>query len=189
MKKLLVLVLAISLASSAFAVVDPDANSLGFYSDLTADTVLVEGALPNSMHSVYLILTNPTFDALYGIEYGYDMGGTGFVLSTTFAYPSIVDVGSAGNHIVGFAGPLPTSEATLVSTMSVLFVAGPVTFTLTGTVPSSVDPALPTLLLPGNVLMSSGDSTNIGNVNFAINGIMPVATESVSFDSIKSLYR
>lgn len=189
MKKLLVLVLAMAIASSAFAVVDPDPNSLGFYSDLTADTVLVEGAAPNSMHNVYLILTNPTFDGLWGIEYGYDVVGNGFVLSTTFANPSIVDVGSPGNHIVGFAGPTPTTEATLVSTMSVLFIGPNWDITLTGTEPSSLNPELPTLLLPGSVLMSSGDSTDIGNVNFSINGLAPVATDNVSFDPVKSLYR
>jgi hypothetical protein len=190
MKKLLVLVLAMTIASSALAVVDPDPNSLGFYMDLTADMVEVQDAAPNSTHMVYCILTNPTFDNLFGIEYGYDAtAGSAFVLGTTFANPQALDVGSAGNHIVGFGAPTPTTEATLISTMTVLFL-GPVwEVTLTGTEPSSLDPALPTLLLPNSVLQSSGDSTDIGNVNFSIMGVTPVATETVTFDSVKSLYR
>ncbi len=190
MKKLLVLVLAMTVASSAFAIIDPDPNSLGFYFDLTADTVEVQDAGINSQHTMYVILTNPTFQNLGGIEYGYVMEGSAFVLSNVWANPQALDIGSAGNHIVGFGAPTPTTEATLIATMTVLFLDPvAVNFTLTGTVPSSLDPALPTLLTDGDVLMSSGDSTDIGNINATINGATPVATDPVSFDAVKSLYR
>jgi hypothetical protein len=192
MKKLLVLVLTMALAGSAFAVVDTDANSLGFYADLTADTVVIQNAAPYSTQTVYVILANPNFDGLWGIEFGYDIVGSAIVLSTTWANPQALDVGSPGNHIVGFGNPSATTEATLVATLSVLYSATdgtPMEMTLTGTEPSSIDPLLPTLLLQDGVLVSSGDSTDIGNVNFSINGEAPVATDHMTIDAVKSLYR
>ena len=192
MKKLLVLVLTMAIAGSAFAVVDPDPNSVGFYADLTADTV---GATvdPFSTTPVYVILTMADFDELYGIEYGYEVVGDAVVLATIFANPQALDVGQPGNHIVGFGSPTECTEATLIATMNVLYTnadGAPVTITLTGTEPSSVDPDLPTLLLANGVLMTSGDSTDIGNVNFGMNYALDiVATEPMTIDSVKSLYR
>jgi hypothetical protein len=193
MKKLLVLILAMAIAGSAFAVVDPDANSVGFYSDMTADTVTIMEAAPYSTHNVYAILTMPAFDELYGFELGYDTVGSAIVLSSTFANPQALDVGGPGNHIVGFGAPTACTEATLLMTLSVLYTdtaMGPVTMTLTGTEPSSINPLLPTLLLANGELITGGDSTDIGNVNFGINGVEEiVATEPATFDSVKSLYR
>lgn len=192
MKKLLVLVLAMAIAGSAFAVVDPDANSVGFYSDLTADTVKMT-VDPFSTNNVYVILTMPDFDELFGFEFGYDIDGSVIVLSALFDNPQALDVGGPGNHIVGFGSPTTTTEATLLATMSVLYTdgaSGPATLTLTGTEPSSIMPELPTLLLANGVLITGGDSTDIGNINFGFNYDLDiVATEPMSFDSVKSLYR
>lgn len=193
MKKLLVLVLTMAIAGSAFAVVDPDANSVGFYADMDADVVGIMDAAPYSTHNVYAMLTMPSFGELYGFELGYDTVGSAVVLSTTFANPQALDVGGPGNHIVGFGGPTTCTEATLLMTLSVLYTdaeMGPVTMTLTGTEPSSIDPMLPTLLLADGELMTGGDSTDIGNVNFDINGVEDiVATDSATFGTVKSLYR
>lgn len=193
MKKLLVLMLALVVASSAFAVVDPDTNSVGFYTDMTADTVKIESAAPYSQHMVYAMLTMPAFGELFGFELGYDLVGSAIVLDAAFANPQALDVGGPGNHIVGFGAPSTCTDATLLVTLTVLYTdtaMGPVTLTLKGTEPSSIDPMLPTLLLANGELITGGDSTDIGNVNLSINDVEDiVATEPATFDSVKSLYR
>ena len=188
MKKLLVLVLAMTIASSAFAVVDPDTNSLGFYGDLTADTVEMTATMYSSVN-VYLIMTHPDFVTLHGIEYGYEMVGTAMVGNPGFSVP-VVDIGTPGNHIVGFSTPIPTSEATVVSTTSFFLMSDTLSLTLTGVVPSSIDnPMQAAVVGPNSSLFGLGDSTGFGNVNFLINATGVVATENVTFDAVKSLYR
>ena len=193
MKKLLVLVLAMTIASSAFAVVDPDPNMIGIYFDTDADVYCMEGVAPYATIPAYIFLTNPTFDGLYGFEVGYNLEGNGMVLSGLFANPEALDVGAAGNHIVGFGSPTATTPATLLITLSVLYMdtsMAPMYFNLTGADPASIDPLLPTVLLDAGQLMTTGYSTFDGTHSAVINGVCDiVATEAMSFDSVKSLYR
>lgn len=190
MKKLLVLVVAMAMASSAFAVIDPDANSIGIYADMEADIVAMDvvAFVPTN---IYLILTNPDFAELYGFEAGYHFDGNVQILSALHANPQALDVGGTGNHIVGFGAPTPCTEATLLTTIQFLaFDANPIGVFLTGTDPSSNDLGLPTLLLDGGELSTGGGTSTNGEVSLSINGFAPVvATEEATFDSVKSLYR
>ena len=52
-------------AVSAQATVDPDADQIGFYFDLTADEVCLDVSVPGT-YSAYLVITNPTSE-VYGI--------------------------------------------------------------------------------------------------------------------------
>ena len=138
----------------ASAIVDQTPNLMGFYFDLNADTPCLEGAAPYSTHNMYLVLTNLQTDAIYGFEAGYTTVGEGLVLSVDFANPAPTDVGSAGNHIVGFGSPTLAGPdgVTLLATMSVLYMEtsmGPLNFLLHGTVPSSIDPQYPVVFLEG----------------------------------------
>nr|MEE4269549.1 hypothetical protein [Candidatus Krumholzibacteria bacterium] len=200
MKKLLVLVLTMVMATSAFAVIDSDPNSVGIYFDLTADTVQLGNVAPNSQVPVYFILTNPDFAELNGFELSYTVeGGSYFALSHVFENPQALNIGDpvAGVFIVGYGVPTMTTEATLLMTATILYLGGdPLVFTLSGTEPSSMgNPLLPGLLGANSVIYLGGDSTDIGNINAAMGmgdiGTLPepVATEAASFDSVKSLYR
>ncbi len=192
MKKLVVLFMAMMIATSAFAIVDPDDNMMGFYFDTEADnpcaTVPAFTTVP-----MYLVMTNMTSDALYGFEVGYTIEGNAMVLSTEFDNPSIIDVGQPGNHIVGFGSPTMTAPVTFLATLSVMNMdaaLGTIGFTMHGTNPSSMDPAYPVILLAGGELLSVGLSAENGygaEINGAECGV--VATDDVSFDGIKSLYR
>ena len=70
MKTLLVLVLSCFLASSVFAVIDPDPDMLGVYFDVTANEncMFVEANVP---FFAYLILTNTTAPAINAYEFGF----------------------------------------------------------------------------------------------------------------------
>lgn len=195
MKKLVMLLMAsLLVASTAFAVVDEDPDMLGIYFDLSADVACVEGVAPYATVETYVVLTNPSFDELYGIEFGYDKTANLTVLSTTWADPAVTDVGSPGNHIVGFGSPWETTEATVIATLSVLYLetgGAPASFSLKGSNPSSIDPMLPTVLLAAGELRTLGTSTLPGAVSAVINGACEdvVATDTATFDAVKSLYR
>ena len=141
----------------------------------------------------YVIVTNPTFDYLYGFEFSYTITGTASVLNTAFANPQALDVGSAGNHIVGFGSPSPCSPATLVATLSVMNLdptSAPIGFSMMPSNPSSNTLGLPTALLADGVLLPLGFSTIDGVHCAEINGACDiVATDAMTFDSVKSLYR
>ncbi len=193
MKKLIVLLMAMLIATSAFAIVDPDDNMMGFYFDTEADFPCVSGVAPYATVDMYLVMTNMTSDELYGFEVGYTIEGDAMVLSTNFDNPSVIDVGEAGNHIVGFGAPTVTAPVTFLATLSVMYMnagGAPVGFTMHGTIPSSIDPAYPVILLAGGELLSVGLSAETG-YGAEINGAecSVVATDNVSFDSVKSLYR
>jgi len=193
MKKMLVLMMSLLVASSAMAVIDADPDMLGIYFDENADVNCLTGITPYSQFPGYVIMTNPSNAFIGGFEYGYTLAGNGMVLSTTLPASSI-DVGAAGNHIVGLGAPMATTEATILVTMNVMYMdttMGPFSFTVHGSNPSSIDPALPTILYGDGDLMSLGTATLPGTVTALINGICEevVDTNETSFDNLKSLYR
>ena len=195
MKKLILLLMAsLLLASTAFAVVDADPDMIGMYFDTTADTACLTGVAPYATIPAYIVLTNPTFEGLYGFEVGYELIGEGMVVASTFANPQALDVGFAGNHIVGFGSPTLTTDATVLINLSVLYMdttMNPLAFNIGASYPSSNELGLPSLLLDGGVIVTAGFSTIDGVNAAAINGVCEdvVATEPMSFDSVKSLYR
>jgi hypothetical protein len=197
MKSLSILLMASVLAATcAFAVVDPDTNSMGFYFDTNAD-VFEMASSPYINVSAYVILTNPDFGSLFGYEFGYSIMGNHMVSGTMLAGVGPIDVGGmAGNHIVGLAAPMPATPATILCTLSIFLLdTMPVSFTLTGASPGSVSGVnLPSVLLAGDVIISIGLSSGLEDgVNPVpcafINATGIVATETASWGQIKSLYR
>jgi hypothetical protein len=193
MKKLLVLVLVMAMAGSAFAVADDGVRNLGIYFDMTADAVCTQAA-PYGMVTAYLILTNPDVADIGGVEYTLTVDATAQLLSTTWMVGSVVDVGNdPGEHVVGFAGPFATSPATVLAMMSLINLdatGGPIFFSMGPSTPSSLPNGLP-VILSGETLLPTGYSNLDGFHMAQINGLecTPVATDAVSFDSVKSLYR
>ena len=182
------------LASSSFAIIDPDYNMMGIYFDELADFPCLDGATPYSTHTLYLTITNPDFNLLLAWEAGYDVLGSGLVLSTVLPPQNLpLDFGDGpGNHIVGFGEPMIMGPVNIIATISVLYTATEYTsvdFILHGSNPGSLPGDLPVVLLPNDVLMTLGLSAADGLVAQINGGCMVVATENVNFGTIKSLYR
>jgi len=191
MKKMVILLgLAMFMATSASAVIDPDPNMMGLYWDTNADMPCTPAVgYPVNM---YIILTNPTGDSLGGFECAYTIEGAAqpYILSALFTNPDALDV-AAGfqNFIVGFGSPQPTTEATILATISVLNAASmDLGFYLHQSSPASVDGVLPVILSDGE-LMTVGTSTGAGELTAVMGADCVVATEEASWDSVKSLYR
>ncbi len=65
MKTLLLILLALFVATTTFAVVDPAPNSMGLYFEENADVYCVDGVDYLEHVTIYLILTSPTADFLH----------------------------------------------------------------------------------------------------------------------------
>lgn len=187
---LIILSLIVFTATTASAVIDPEDNSMGLYWDLTADTICTEiSYVPTNL---YLILANPTMDAIGGFEAGFDMEGTAYILSATFANPQSLNVASGfENFIVGFGAPSDCTQATLLVTLSILKTAfdDDLLFFLHESSPSSCDGGLPVILLTNGSLMQVGVSTGPGELTAFMTDTCGSPVDHVSWDSVKSLYR
>jgi len=204
MKKLVVLLLVSLMASSAFAVADPDPNMMGFYFDMGADQNCLEVGV-NIPFFCYVIVTNPTIAAIDAYEFHFTnevpvgLDGLWFQLANNIANgaASGVDVGVSnklgGDVIVGLATPIPCTSATIVhSWQYMLLTAMSVPMYLTGSSVPSLPGGLPVIQEAGGDLMLVGTSTGgdpavpVAGVNL---GTCPVAVENETWGSLKSLYR
>lgn len=196
MKKLVVMLLAsLFVANVALAVVDPDDNMMGIYFDMNADTYCMAVG-PYAPFDAYVMLTNPTFPAVFGYEFGFTYEGNLLFSGVALNGTGPIDVGGAvGNHIVGLGAPLAATPATLLATLTLIPLATtPIYFDLFGATPASIgDGSLPVILLENSGIATMGLSTGIGNFNAVLNYDGPcediVASDEASWDAVKSLYR
>jgi len=203
MKTLLVMVLTCFVASSAWAVVDPDPDMLGIYFDLNADDNCI--TVPsNTPFFAYLILTNSTAPAINAYEFSFvncvcaGIENLFFMLASNIAHNVVagVDVGShtalEGQYIVGLAEALPTTEATLLHSWEFMMGAVlPVQMYIGPTTVPSLPGGLPVVQnAEGSILMTVGTSTGGPEIPVAtMNTDCVVATENLTWGDIKALYR
>jgi len=199
MMKFLLLLIACLVATSAFAVIDPDDDHLGVYFDLNADMVC--GIIgPNIIFNAYVTITYPSLSNISGIEFGYRVvpGIPGMLVRQAVILPSgAIDVGNSsdptvGYYVMGLAAPIPASSAVqmvtwkfyLLTPMSVDFFLGP------AAVQSILD-GLPAYIDSSNTLLPLGISSGSAQLPVAMVNryCMVVDVEETSFGSIKSLYR
>jgi hypothetical protein len=207
MKKLVVLLLASLIASSAFAVVDPDPNGIGIYFDLTADDncLMVDANVP---FNAYLILTNTDAPTVSAYEVGYlnmvpaGMEGLLFRLASTIANGAVsgLDLGDSsdileGDHIVGLASPLVAGPATVLHAWQFLLLSPMMTMEMyiSSASQSSIEGIYPVILnAETSTLFQAFHSSGIeGNLPVATVNIddCVVGVEDASFGSVKSLFR
>ena len=196
MKKLLVVlsILTIALAGSAFAQDAPSDNNVGIY---LADGAHNADAIPGSMLDLHLVISNLTADTVSGFELKLETSGPVFIAESTIVYPTqVINVGvRVGEFIVGFDGPVPAVDGAVeVMSFSVfvtddavsggLFIK-PIFFPSIASVPSYLIDAD-----SGELVEMRQSTGGADDAVFVINSQeVPVATESTSFDNLKSLYR
>ena len=203
MKKLVVLLLASLIATSAFAVIDPDPDMIGIYFDTNAEEncKMIDANVP---FFAYLIATNPTPANINAYEVGMlnvvPAGNEGMVfrLASNIAdgVVSGVDVGVSGplggDHIVGLAEPLVTSPATILHSWQFMMLAiFPMDMFIFQSSAPSIDDVYPVLQnADGSILYTVGQSTGGPDIPVAgVNSECAVAVEEASFGSVKSLFR
>ncbi len=189
-KVLLFLISALLLAGVALAVIDEDDNVIGLYFDTDADSDCLEAVSTNSQVPCYIVLTRPTFSDLYGFELGFQYGSELIHLGTTFANSQALNLGADGNLVVGFGSPTYTSDATLLATLNMMYIDisnTPTTLTLSGSDPSSLDPAYPSVLLAGGEIISTG--LHESAFGFQMNGSCSFENNPAAWGEVKSVYR
>ena len=205
MKYLAVLLMATLAATSALAVADPDPNVMGIYFDRNADENCYTTAASVPFFT-YLILTNPTPQAINAYELGLEivvpagMESMFFQLATNIADGAVsgINVGSptalGGDYIVGLAGPIPAQPATILhSWQHMLLAVIPVEYYIGASSAPSLPGDFPVAQdADGSILFSCGQSTGGPDVPVAVvngAGPCPVGVEETSFGSVKSLFR
>ena len=202
MKKLVVLLLASLVATSAFAVIDPDPDMMGIYFDLEADVNCSE-QMASVPFWAYLILTNTTAPTVSAYEVGYRNEGPGpgqlFRLNSLIANGDMtgLDLGEnadpmMGDHIVGLSSPIPGNPATVLHAWNYMLLAQvSMDMFITSASQTSIPGPYPVVLNAStSTLFQVGQSTGGPDIPVAsVNGDCPVATEDVSFGSVKSLFR
>jgi len=186
MKHIFFLCTCFFLVNSALAVFDPGDNLLGLYLDQNADVICG----PAAQTPLYVILTNPTYPEINGVEFGVDViGGPLYVLSMEWPEEAVA-IGSfadqRGDWACGFA-PLPTTATTLVCSMLILPL-GPATIIIGANAIPSASPDQPCILVSGAVT-EVGLPTYCNYVSYGRFGCCEVPTRKTSFDHLKSLYR
>ena len=213
MKKLVVLLLATLVATSAAAVVDPDPDMMGIYFDRNADLNGICQPV-NVPFMVYAVVTNTTAQGIDAYEFSYEMvvpaGSEGllFRLSNNIADGAApgVDLRESaalgGDHIVGLATPLPASPAVIVHSWQYMVLGNfPVYVYLRAASVPSLPGGFAVVQDIATGLMTVGQATGGPDIPVAtINSAscsdpedpgpeFPVATEDASWGSVKSLYR
>lgn len=174
----------------AEGIVDPDPNSLGFFFDQNADLIELSTA-PFNIIDAHLILTNPTFASIKGIECQLDYDETLIMtVSTQPIIPEVAWMGDPHTVIMGFAYPVPTTSATILMTYRLLPISlEPIHFTLGGVDLPSIPGDLPVAVDGDDNLIQLGLTTWVGEVCAMINDLGVVDAQSQTWGGVKSLYR
>ena len=204
MKKVIILLLASLIATSAFAVIDPDPDMMGIYFDVNADINCIDVG-PSIPFFTYLVLTNTTAPSINAYELGKvnavpaGMETLIFRLSSNIANNVVsgVDVGTndalGGDYIVGLAEPLPAQPALILHSWQYMLLAVmPVEMFIGASSAPSIPGDFPVVQnAEGSILMQVGQSTGGPGIPVATVNIVDcvVCVEEISFGSIKSLYR
>lgn len=203
MKKMIILLLAGLVATSAFAVGDPDDDMLGIYFDTNADQncMIAPTSVP---FNTYIILTNTTAPSIDAYELGLDvvvpagMEGSIFRMTSLIANGTVsgIDVGTndalGGDFIVGLATALPAQPAMILHSFQYMLLASmTVDFYMAASSAPSIPGNVPVVQnAEGSILMQVGLSTGGPGIPVAnINGDCVVGVEERSFGSVKSLFR
>lgn len=187
MSKLVVLMMFCLIVSSAFAQIDADANSVGLYWD-TAATIVEAPLAP--YQNLYIVLTNPTFDAIKGIELGIDWDETACT-AFPMALPGTDWTNYGNNHqvIIGIGSAYPTSVATVMGTITFAIPSAPVYLVISGLEEPSIEGIDPVVVDGDDNMFQIGTSVGSGNIAAMMGDTGVVDAESETWGGVKSLYR
>lgn len=183
-KAVVLLVLVLLAAGAARAVVDPDPDRLGLYFDENAD---ITDIYTFELLPAYLILTNPTFPAVKGIECCLEWDESACAFLNMMLPTGGMNLGDYHNLVMGLTTPLTTSDATVMATYNLL-PTGMSTFTLTAAQPPSIDGDLPVVVDGDDNMFQIGVSGGAGNACAVVNGGSG-DSQSRTWGDVKSLYR
>lgn len=196
-----VAILVFLAGTPAYATLNPDPDELGIYFDTSADTVCltVEPLVP---FFAYLVITNPTAEEIWAIEFSLCTeveGGNNsflFLLNETW-YAGFGDIWPLDwcldGRVIGFGEPVPwVGENVVLAQLQYLLLADlGVEFFLGPHPVETIEDGLPAYMDGNNVIVPLGVSGGDPSLPVAaVNGpcdVVPV--EAKTFSGLKCLYR
>jgi hypothetical protein len=173
-------------------------NTLGVYFDEQASMVCVEGIVPYALLPVYVILSNPTMDMLYGFEFGITVTGPPLVFST-FTHPCgiSVDPVDLGDVHVSCSVGVPGVANTVLASMEWMLMTtstDPTLIFLHNAANPSQPGEWPLIHLADGSLVPTGVNAILDmGVTAAISSgsdiCYPLPVGEHSWEAVKSLYR
>ncbi len=195
--KYFALLLLLSVATSAGAVIDPDPDQMGLYFDPAGNSVCTTSEFAHVV-PLYVLYTKPTLPEIRGFECTITLGASGTVLSilTNETYP--VEALNLASHsiyeygfIVGFEQPVPTAPVTLLAQLDVIYLQEePLQLHLGPAVPASLGSQWPVILagdyslLPVGVSAPDGPAALINAPECTV-----VDTDPTPWGAVKAMYR
>lgn len=193
MKQITIAALIMMMATTALAFLDPTPDTIGIYLEPEAETMCVEGLVDGGTDfTFYMIITNPSFDTMEGYMAGYHFEGNAVVNDAALAHSDAMDYGSVGEHLVNFSSPVPVSENTLLMTLSATYIEfeyGSAILELHNLPLAEKSIYAPGVIIGGGEYMDLNLTFDDGSTIRINADCGQVATESLSMDGIKSLYR
>jgi hypothetical protein len=200
MKKLVVLLMVSLMATSAFAVIDPDPNMMGIYFDLDANQLELD-ATANTPFMAHFMLTNSSYPEISGFECTYSFvtpaGFEGLVFNLGLNVYGGLNIGTAGatygNLVVGYPSPRAATPALPLASVTMMLLGE---FRVEGYLGAAEIPSLPgglpVIEIGGDLrtvgLSTGGTDTPVCIINPTVDD-EPVAEEVESFGGVKALFR
>ncbi len=193
MKQITIAALLMMMATSAIAILDPAPDTIGIYLEAEAETMCVEGLVDGDTDfTFYMVLTNPTFDAMQTLWAAYHFEGAANVTGAVLGHAEGTDSGTTGSHFVEYDTPVPASASMLLMTLSATYYDyeyGPAVLELHNHPLGAKTANAPHVIGGGGEFVELNLTYEAG-ATIRINADCgPVANESLSIDGIKSLYR
>jgi hypothetical protein len=186
MKKLVAILVLTLIASNASAILVDTPNNLGLYFDPSADTIQLYDHF--MFTQMYLVITNPTFDAIKGLECYVDWVEANCTYYGMILPTGALNVGDQHNVVIGLGSAMATSPITLMATYNLMPSANPTHFALSAALPPSIPGDLPVVVDGNDNMFQINLEFGSGEVCASINSDI-VDSESETWGGVKSLYR
>ena len=183
------LIVALLILPAAASAADCGPDCLGLYFEPTADTWCGQVA-PFTPVTLYLVLSEPSMDAVTHIAFYVDRDGPIQVLGVNFGSPIICDTFTPGAYCAVWDPPLTTVPTTVLATLSVTVLdpVAPATVGLHNFGTPADDSVWVTLPDDSQVRLNSSAGAGLPMIQLGGEcGIVPA--DGTAWGTLKSLYR
>lgn len=190
MKNLILTAVCLCLAAGmATAQIDTTADGIGIYADLEAMQSQVQLDAYQPLE-VYLLLTNPTSDLGYGaFQCGIEVPDNAQVWGFSFPHAGTIALMEGTNIIAAWPQFLPMESANLLMTFIIMPLDSQSAYFNVGDCHYNGHIIEASYLLPGDVILPLHPHVNAVGASFSVNDNGQVATDEVTLDQVKALYR
>lgn len=181
--------LTILLTSSAAAQIDTQADGVGIYADAEGMVAGVhqEAGVPLE---VYLLLTNPSSELLYGgFECGIEVPDNALVWGFNFPQPGTIAVINDTDFMAAWGSWLPLQTVNVLMTFIITPLDDRCAFFNVTANTGNGQPGEPVYLVEGDDLIPMRPYSSAGGATFALNADQQLPTVDATLDQVKALYR